>query len=291
MVFLRIFITTVIIIAFPTLASAEKLVIIDPGHGGKFYGTCGFSGVQTGYCEKDANLEVALLVRKYLQQDTNIRVELTRSDDREFAPILRGNEGEGDLAKRIQLANELAATNNQQTIFISIHHNAHPTNPFRRGVETYYFDGIQHANPTYPFDPLQLLFRDDSKRLAESVHPALVNQLATPDRRIHNNQSFFVIRNAQMPAILLELGYMSNRFEEQSIRAKTFQQTAAKAIAEGITSYFQVYEVYGANDRKLATFQHEIDALTYAKQTRSAIHVFDKDRQKVIYKVLDKITL
>ena len=274
-----------ILILSPTTSFAEKTVIIDPGHGGKFSGTCGYSGSQTGFCEKDANLAVALRLQQILK-NTDITVQLTRSSDIDFAPFLKNPDGitkDGDLDLRMKIANDTAKNNNNNSIFISIHHNANPTNPFKRGIETYYYDGLNYAKAEYPYDPLQLKYLSENKRLAEVVHPILIDSLGLPNRKIHSDQSFFVNRNAQMPSILVELGYMINRNEEKLIITDQYQEDAATALAAAITVYFKVYEVYGMGENRLATFETEIDALSYAYSVKSAIAVFDKDQQKVIY--------
>jgi len=265
---------------FPTTSYAKKVVIIDPGHGGKFHGTCGHSGNKTGYCEKDANLAVALRLKQLLMP-SDITVYLTRSTDQEFGEHLKGKNG--DFNQRMKIANSFAIDNNNNSIFISIHHNASPTNPFIRGIETYYYDGLNHAKPMWPHDPWQLTFLQDNKRLAEIIHPTLVDMLGLPNRKIRNNQSFYVLRNAQMPAILVELGFMLNRNEEKLIKDEDHQFIAATALAEGIITYFKVYEVFGDDNQKLATYQSKKDALNFAKKTKTAIRVFDKDNQTVIY--------
>ncbi len=270
---------------FPFTYYAEKTVIIDVGHGGKYSGTCGYSGSATGFCEKDANLLVALKLQEILKP-TDIKVHLTRTTDMEFAPFLKSADGTtdgGDFDVRMKKANAFAVNNNNNSIFISVHHNAHPTNPFRRGIETYYYDGVNHGKAEYPHDPLQIKYLSENKRLAEVIHPILVDSLRLPDRKIHSDQSFYVIRNAQMPSILVELGYMINRHEEKLIKTASYQKAAAAALAKGIEAYFAVFEVYGSNNERLATFSDEIDALSYAYTVKSAISVLDKNRQKTIY--------
>ncbi|MBD8070563.1 N-acetylmuramoyl-L-alanine amidase family protein [Bacillus sp. PS06] len=274
----------------PVKGFADKIVVIDPGHGGKFAGTCGYSGRETGYCEKDANLDVAIKLQNILMEN-GFEVKLTRHSDKEFGEFLRDEEGkneDGDFHNRMKLANEFVMENNEQAVFISIHHNASATNPFIRGIETYYYDGVNHYKSAYPHDPLQLVYLQENKRLAETVQQYLVDELKLPNRKVHNDQSFYVIRNAQMPSILVELGYMINRNEEKLIKTAEYQERAAAAIAEAIETYFDVFEVYNSTNHKLATFLNEEDALTYANQSKSAVIVFDKYQQKVIYDQREK---
>ena len=83
----------VFIFVDPTLASAEKTVVIDPGHGGKYSGTCGLTGNTTGYCEERANLDVALKVKSILA-NKGINVKLTRETDVHFSSYLSGTDGD-----------------------------------------------------------------------------------------------------------------------------------------------------------------------------------------------------
>lgn len=271
---------TFMLFLFPATILAEKTVVIDPGHGGKFPGTCGYSGNQTGFCEKDAVLLVSLKLKEILET-TDINVHLTRTTDKEFASYLSGSGG--DMEKRMEFANGFATGNNDNSVFVSVHFNAHPTNPFVRGIETYYYDGVNHYKSQWPPDPMQLTFLDESKRFAELVHPNLINNLGLIDRKVRNDKSFYVIRNAQMPAILVELGFMTNPDEEALIKTKKFQQQAAQSLADSIIKYFQVFEVFDKDNNKLRTYENKDDAINYAKSLNSFASVFDKDKQKVIF--------
>ena len=270
---------------FPATGFAEKVLVIDPGHGGKFSGTCGFSGNRTGYCEKEAALAVSLRLRDILK-NSDIKVQMTRDTDKHFASYLRNADGSttgGDFEKRMEIANGFARGNNHNSLFISIHFNGSASSTFIRGIETYYYDGVNHFKPQWPHDPMQITYLPDNKRFADSVHRSLVNKLKTPDRKVRNDQSFYVIRNAQMPAALLEIGYMTNPDEERLIKTAAFQQQAAEAIAASVIDYFKVFEVYDANKKKLATYKKKEEALNHAKSLKQVVTVFDKDKQQVIF--------
>ncbi|WP_223701275.1 cell wall-binding repeat-containing protein [Sutcliffiella deserti] len=271
----------------PLVSFAEKVLVIDPGHGGKFSGTCGYSGNQTGYCEKSANLDVALKLRELLK-NTDITVKMTRDNDKAFA-----SSSADDLKERMKVANSFANGNNDNALFLSIHHNAHPTNTFVKGFETYYYDGINFYEKEYPPDPMQLLLVNESRKFANLVHNETLKRVDMVDRKVRNNQSFFVIRNAQMPAVLVELGFMSNRDEEKMIKSSSFQQKAAEGLAAAAINYFKVFEVFDKDNIKLATFDTRADALNFAKAQTRFVKVFDKDKQNFIYssekfQVLDK---
>ncbi|KEZ48779.1 cell wall-binding repeat-containing protein [Metabacillus indicus] len=264
----------------PASGFAEKVLVIDPGHGGKFSGTCGLTGNQTGFCEKSANLIVSQKVRDLLKA-SDINVYLTRDTDKAFASFLSG-EG-GDFENRMKIANGFAKGNNDNSVFISIHHNAHPTNTYVKGYETYFYNGVDHAKPEYPHDPMQIKYLQDNRRLAAEVHPTVLSKLGSVDRGIADTQSFYVIRNAQMPALLVEMGFMTNREEEARIKTSDFQNKAAQGIVQAVTNYFKVYEVYDAKNNKLLTEKSKEKALDFAYKQSSYVRVFDKNAQKDIY--------
>ncbi|MGM0843743.1 MAG: cell wall-binding repeat-containing protein [Bacillota bacterium] len=262
-------------------ATSQNTVVIDPGHGGKFSGTCGYSGNTTGYCEKHANLDVALKVREILK-NTDIQVLMTRDTDEHFSQYISGNGG--DLDVRTQVANNLVKGNNDNSIFISIHHNASPYTPYVKGIDTFYYDGIKHFDSRWPHDPLQIEYLPESKRLAEDIHPRLVNNLGYIDRGVHSDEAFYVIRNAQMPSVLLELGFMTNKEEEQNIKSPVNQQKAANAIADAVINYFKVFEVHDSKGNRLGVYSTKEEAIQQAKkETKYYRAVIDKDKQAYIY--------
>ncbi|HET7578753.1 MAG TPA: N-acetylmuramoyl-L-alanine amidase, partial [Bacillales bacterium] len=215
-------------------ASAEGYVILDPGHGGEFKGTTGYSE-HDGFLEKEANLSVGLRLREILQSATDLKVYMTRETDRNFA-----SEKPEDLARRVEIANSYAAGRNDDSIFISIHHN------FRYdyglyGAKTFYYDDDKAGDPDYPPDPKQLQYTSESRRLANIVQSSVVNDVGVKNQGVHGDRAYFVIRNAQMPAVLAELGYMSNPQEEARIRTKKYRWKEAAALADAIGIYFHIW--------------------------------------------------
>ena len=273
-----LFLFMLLLFIFPASSFAEKTVVIDPGHGGKYSGTCGYSGNSTGFCEEQANLSVGLKVREILR-NTDIKVVMTRDTDTAFDSA----NSSADLKARMNVANGAVANNNDNSLFISIHHNASPTNTNIRGVETYYYDGVNYFQPDYPGDPMQIGYLSESKRLAETIHPRLINNLGSINRGIQNDQSFYVIREAQMPAVLLELGYMTNRSEEARIKTADFQQRAAQAISNAAIEFFKVFEVHNENGNIIKMFKTQQEAINYSNQLNYSAKVFDKDKQTYVY--------
>ncbi len=153
--------------------------------------------------EKDINLAVALRLQRVLL-DAGVFVVLTRDDDRWIS-----------LEERAALANQMKAR-----IFVSIHCNG-AASPLAQGTETYHF-------------PTSL----EGKKLAESIHSRLVSLLGRRDRGI-KTANFAVLRETTMPAVLVELAFITNREEEELLGTDIFQQRAALAIREGISRYLK----------------------------------------------------
>ncbi|HZJ76602.1 MAG TPA: N-acetylmuramoyl-L-alanine amidase, partial [Oscillospiraceae bacterium] len=138
-------------------------IYIDPGHGGSDPGAVG----PTGLKEKDINLDIAVNVKQILQRH-GIDAVLTRRDDSKI-----------ELRARVRMANE-----NRADYFISIHTNS-SFNSIATGTETF----------AYPNSGL-------GTKLADAVQRALVNEIKLADRGV-KHESFFVLKNTKMPAILV----------------------------------------------------------------------------------------
>ncbi len=176
-------------------------IVIDPGHGGADSGAVGPGGTK----EKDVNLAVAKLLFKYL--DPVADVKLTRSDDRRL-----GNNENSDLAERVRIAEAWRAN-----YFISLHCNAATAGA--RGVET------------YAYKP-----GGEGERLARAIQKELVEATGFLNRGV-KFANYYVLRKTSMPAVLIEMGFISNPAEEKLLKDPTWQEKAAKAIATGIANY------------------------------------------------------
>ncbi len=228
-------------------------VVVDPGHGGKDPGAVG----PTGLCEKDVNLEIALMLKAILEQEHNLIVVMTRSDDT-FIP----------LGERTKLANQEAAD-----VFISIHCNAAPRKKVKlktmRGSETYFLSlaktddarataamensaidfeqpqknvAHQDAVQFILWDMVQNEFLTESSDLAELVQESLARKLpAVPNRGI-NQAGFYVLNGAYMPAILVETAFISHRDEEKLLKKPDNLKKIARGIADGLEAFAKKYK-------------------------------------------------
>lgn len=152
--------------------------------------------------EKNFNLAMVTKIAAILQNEPLIDLKLTRSDDT-FV----------ELDDRVKIANDWNAT-----LFVSIHGNKYNANI--RGVETYYT-------------------RSDSQALAKLMHGKIVAASGNPDRGVRT-ADFRVTKNTTMPAILCEIGYLSNAAEEAMMFTEAFQNKVAAAIAQGIKEYLHI---------------------------------------------------
>ncbi|KPA13439.1 cell wall hydrolase [Candidatus Magnetomorum sp. HK-1] len=225
------------------LALGIKRIVIDAGHGGKDGGAVGFF---KGVYEKDIVLSIAKRLEQKILQHIQCEVILTRSNDH-FLP----------LDKRSDIANS-----NKADLFISIHTNAHPNHSVY-GIETYYLnlttddDAIRVAAlenevsgkkmsdlDTILHDLMQNAKINESSRLAGHVQNSVFQHLKKYYQFIKDNgvkqAPFYVLMGAEMPAILIEIGFISNQRDCRRMTNPAFQNHLCDAIVKGINDYIKI---------------------------------------------------
>lgn len=193
----------------------NKIVVIDPGHGGKDPGA-----VNGSVQEKQINLAHGLKVKKYLE-DLGYTVYMTRTTDTTCQAA--NNLGYDDLNCRV-----VFAANKKADIFVSIHANA--SIPGVRGTETFY-------NETSNYDGNKNPYPAQSKQLANNVHTKFQPVFGSNNRGVKNN-NLYVNRMAKMPSILLELGFITDTTDKNKMIDPGYQDRVSKAIAQGVDNYF-----------------------------------------------------
>ncbi len=183
----------------------NKLVVLDPGHGGRDTGANG-ARLQ----EKEVNLDIALQAGEILAQ-RGFEVAYTRDDDTYLT-----------LSERCQIANELNAA-----VFVSVHCNS-AENSSATGTETYYYASLE--------DPERFMQKEQRYKLARLLQQNLVRQLGLADRGVKQDR-FTVIMDTNMPSALVETAFINNPSEEACLMDKSFRSKAARAIADAITEY------------------------------------------------------
>lgn len=146
-------------------------------------------------------------------------MHLTRWTDKEL-----GRDTNSDLAVRANLANSVDAD-----IFISVHCNS-ADNPAARGMEVY----------TLPGDGPADKLAEEIVRAWESAFPGMIIRKDLSDGDSDKEANFYVLRKTAMPAVLIELAFISNPEEERMLAGREFQEAAAAAIAGGVKKYFNL---------------------------------------------------
>jgi len=187
----------------PTKTTNKQLIVIDPGHGGFDIGAT----VKT-IEEKALALKTATLVKQYLHQN-GYRVILTRSRDVFIS-----------LTKRTNIANDT-----KSKLFVSIHFNAFK-DPKVSGIEIYYYNRGSKSRSS------------DSKKLADTVLKGLIASTSAKNRGIKTG-NFHVIRETNMPAILIEGGFVTNPQEHSNLSDQQYVEKMARSIANGIEKYLK----------------------------------------------------
>lgn len=203
---------------FLSTSPAGKRVIIDPGHGGADPGAVGSGGL----LEKDVTLAIALALGAMLEEK-GTEVFYTRRDDRDLAdpdgaPMGRKRQ---DLIRRGALARSQGGD-----ILISIHGNGGPE-PVWSGAQTFYPPG-----------------QAQGRHLAILIQNELINRLG-PNHRQARAANFQVLRDAQMPAALIEVGFLSNPREEKLLADDEHRRKLAGAICHGVIRFFTEQQLAG----------------------------------------------
>ena len=222
-------------------------IVIDPGHGGRDPGALG-----RRFQEKNIVLAVAQNLKTQLERELGVRVLLTR--DRDIAV---------PLMDRTNFANE-----NRADLFISLHTNS-STARSAHGIEVYYlataqtdearavealenqvvYDFEGGAEAVRQYDDLAFILADmqqaqhilESSDLAIRLQTELIGSTRAFDRGV-KQAGFYVLRGAFMPAVLVEIGFISNENEETKLNQRAYQDQIVSAVVEGVKSFKLKYD-------------------------------------------------
>jgi len=226
-----------------------RSIVLDAGHGGHDSGTRG----PTGLFEKDLVLDVTRRVAKLVRERLDVKVLLSRDDDRFVT-----------LKDRTSYANRENAD-----LFVSIHANGH-RQADSAGIETYFLSSeatdtaarqlaalennvVQFERPvaaasarpdflkTILWDLAQSEFQVQSSRVAEILLASMTRALRVPNRGV-KQAGFYVLGGAAMPAVLIEIGFVTNPKEERRLKESGYRDEIARAIFFGLAEYKRDYE-------------------------------------------------
>ncbi|PYM47947.1 MAG: N-acetylmuramoyl-L-alanine amidase, partial [Candidatus Rokuibacteriota bacterium] len=231
----------------PPAMEPLRLIVLDAGHGGHDPGATGPGGVR----EKDVVLDVTTRVARLVEEGLGVKVALSRSTD-VFVP----------LRERTNFANKQRAD-----LFVSIHANAHPR-AVSEGVEVYFLsseasdadarqvaaaeNGVIQLEGAVSRQKSELLksilwdlaqseFQQESSFLAETVLDSTTRSLRLVNRGV-KQAGFYVLGGAAMPAILIEIGFLTNPREERKLASPEHREALAKAIYAGLAEYKRRYD-------------------------------------------------
>jgi len=208
----------------PTEAVSGVRIVIDPGHGGVDPGAVG----QGGALEKDVVMAIASKLAPMFQR-VAIHTTMIRDGDVDLGGgvgTLR-NQKRTDLARRVEIANQSGAD-----IYLSLHANSFPS-PRWSGAQTFYYPGKQ-----------------DGEALAVAIQSELVKALPSNTRQARPGE-YYVLERTSMPAVVIEVGFLSNPREEELLQDPGYQRVIAEAIFKGVVQ-FLLQEARGADADALA---------------------------------------
>ncbi|MCM1113735.1 MAG: N-acetylmuramoyl-L-alanine amidase [Muribaculum sp.] len=185
-------------------------VVIDAGHGGIDPGKIGINGAE----EKDVNLEIALLVKRYLEQQ-DVEVIMTRETEEGLYDADADNKKVQDMKRRIEKIDGAAPA-----LTVSIHQNSYPEE-YVKGAQVFYYTGSE-----------------EGQRLAELLQKSLVERLDPENhRQVKANDSYYLLKKTATPIVIVECGFLSNGEEAQKLCSKSYQERVAWAVHVGILQY------------------------------------------------------
>lgn len=220
-----------------------QFIVLDAGHGGKDPGN-----VHHGINEKQINMEITNRVQAILKEKApNLKIYLTRNDDEYISLETRS-------FKAVSLGKI-----DFNGIFVSIHANA-SLNTRSKGIETYFYSSQPLKNSSERVKCISALTRGltshgkahkiitklfdyqiskESQLLADSVNSSIYKRVNsyTENRGIKNHQPYFVITHNNLPSILVETGFLTNREEARRLKSANYQYKVAAGISEGIINF------------------------------------------------------
>ena len=181
----------------------EVVIVVDPGHGGEDPGKVGINDV----LEKDLNLQIAKKVKKLLEE-AGIKIVMTRTNDK--VPDAKKE----DLNQRVQLINDT-----KPKLALCIHQNSYPDAKIK-GAQVFYHTITPEAEDVASIVQEQLRIVDP-----------------TNTRQIKENDTYYMLKNCQVPTIIVECGFLTNPEEAAKLTQEEYQDQIAQAICEGVVKW------------------------------------------------------
>ena len=185
----------------------DKIITLDPGHGGSDPGAIGASGIK----EKQIALEISMRVKELLEKE-GAKVFMTRTTDKDvYAP---NASDRAELQARVNVAEK-----HNSDLFLSLHINS-SVNKSVGGFSSYYYPKT-----------------DNDLKIAKTIQDKFAKNFGVDNLGVRQ-ANFYVVKRCSMPATLLEMCFISNPKEEKLMKSKWFQKKTARLIVEGVKNYF-----------------------------------------------------
>ena len=184
-------------------------VVIDAGHGGADPGKVGIND----QLEKDINLEIAQMLKQFLQAE-GITVVMTREGDGGLYDENASNKKVQDMKRRLAIIEEA-----DPVLVVSIHQNSYHEE-YVKGAQVFYYETSQN-----------------SKQLAEIIQEQLRSLDSDNKREAKGNDSYFLLKKTSKPIVIVECGFLSNREEAAELSTPLYQEKMAWNIHMGIMKY------------------------------------------------------
>ncbi len=179
-------------------------LVIDAGHGGADPGMVG-----DAVLEKDVNLRMAQILSDYCRS-AGADVTMTRESDASLSDSKRA-----DLDERVALTQKA-----QADVFISLHCNSFVADPSQHGAQVFYAAG-----------------NEEGRRLAETLQRSLCQQLGNTERAALPHPDSYLLKNVDCPAVIVEMGFLSNAAEEAELASPDYQRELGWALFRGLGDY------------------------------------------------------
>lgn len=188
-------------------ATTEKAkIVIDSGHGGTDPGKIGINGT----LEKDVNLKIAYKLKKLLEEQ-GVEVVMTRETGEGLA-----DSKADDMKKRIDIINK-----EMPILCVSIHQNSY-SDEMIKGAQVFYYTHSKKG-----------------EQVAELLQQELLKIDTDNTRQKKANDTYYVLKKSEVPTVIIECGFLSNRKEAELLSTDEYQQKMAEAIASGIEKYLE----------------------------------------------------
>ena len=200
---------------WPTETSNKKVILIDPGHGGKDPGKVGVNGAK----EKDINLAIALTLRDLMEKE-GYEVVMTREIDCGLYEETDTNKKNADMRNRVKLIEEV-----KPILAVSIHQNSF-SQESSHGAQVFYYETST-----------------EGLKFAKVMQQIIKDYIADGNHRVEKaNTAYYMLKKSTCPLIIIECGFLSNYKEAELLITQDYQMKMAEAIRNGILKYLSSEE-------------------------------------------------